>query len=118
MRLGLITALSSKSLDGVSQGMYIQASTRHEGDADDEDTPAGRTFIYQRKFSDVIPIQTSIDKLVDTRFMEDIHRQHRVLHNPEVIEDVDETTDLEALEDPGETEKFLLIHLTSGGRSG
>ena len=29
-----------------------------------------------------------------------------VLYDPEVIEDVDETTDLEALEDPGETENI------------
>ena len=89
--------------------MYIQASTRHEGDADDEDIPAGRTFIYHRKFLDVIPIQTSIDKLVDARFKEDIHRQHRVLHIPEGIEDVDENTNLETLEALEEAEDISVI---------
>ena len=31
MRLGLITAVSSRSLDGVSRCVFIQARTRHEG---------------------------------------------------------------------------------------
>ena len=71
MWLGLMTAVSSRSLDGVSRCVFIQATTRHEGDADDGDIPAGKVFIYHRKFSDVIPIQNSIDKLVNTCFSED-----------------------------------------------
>ena len=106
MRLGIFAAVSSRSLDGISRGVFIQARTRQEGIADDGDIPAGKLFTYHCKFSDIIPIQTSIDKLVNTRFSEDIHRQHRVLYDPEGVEDVDETTDLEALEGPGETENI------------
>ena len=56
MRLGLVVAVSDSSMDGVHRSVFLQAKTRQENDADDENFPAGRWYIYHRKYSDVIEI--------------------------------------------------------------
>ena len=44
MRLGLIVAVSCKSLDGISRSVFVQARTICKGDADDGDAPTEKLF--------------------------------------------------------------------------
>ena len=75
-----------------------------EADADNEDAMTGNLFTFHRKFSDIIPISTSIDELVSARFREDLQIQHQALSSANIDEELQEVDDLDTSETLGEIE--------------